>query len=147
MNLGSLVLLGHASYRVGVTWHACTGNVFLIAVISLTSVFILYDSYKTINPFFCSSFNSISREFYFATSAGLLLWLGLLSLQYLVCFFPNINVFSRNISFWQFCEEHKHFRVAAFLWRAQRFRTKIFCCSASVLDCLSDCTCHFFVAC
>jgi hypothetical protein len=50
MNLGSLVLHGHLSYRVGVTWRACTGNVFLIAVISLTYVFILYDSYKTINP-------------------------------------------------------------------------------------------------
>lgn len=106
--------------------------------------------------FFCSSFNSISGEVFFATSAGLLLWLGLLSLQYLVCFFPNINVLIRNISFWQFVRsthisEFQHFREEFLSKNIFVKRTcfgtntelTLFCCwSASVLDCLSDHTCH-----
>lgn len=40
--------------------------------------------------------------------------------------------------------------MTALLWKAQRFRTNtaldffFFCCTASVLDCLSDHTCRFF---
>jgi hypothetical protein len=33
------------------------------------------------------SFNSISKEFFFATTSGLLLWLGFVSFQFLLCFF------------------------------------------------------------
>ena len=58
------------------------------------------------------SFNSISREFFFATTSGLFLWLGVLSFQYLLCFFPNINVFIRSIS-----------RLLVFLWGIHAFQS------------------------
>lgn len=85
MNLGSLVLPGHLSYRVGVTWPACTG-MFFTAMTDL----IYHMSFLTVTPTRMSnpwtlystfSFDSISRESFLATTFGLLLWLGFLSSQ------------------------------------------------------------------
>jgi hypothetical protein len=63
------------------------------------------------------SFNSISKEFFFATTSGLLLWLGFVSFQFLLCFFfvfwPFQNV--DNIRLQHLFEEHKHFRLSAFV--------------------------------